>query len=113
VVLEFVSNDRGYAPGTYVTDAAGAQRLRDELAALVEQHATKAETFAVASAQGHFTLAREFENALLILGIIGTDPRFGTSFHRGNTEAMRQVVMEFDAILRTLADVVAGKGPAA
>ena len=113
VVLKFFSNDRGYTCGTYVVDAAGAKALRDELAALLERHSAAAGIFSAESAREHFTLARELDGAPLILGIIGADPRFGTSYHRGDSEALRKVLVEFDAVLQTLTDVMAGKGPAA
>ena len=113
VVLKFYSNDRGYTCGAYNVDVAGAKALRDELAQLLETNASNTQKFKAESSRKHFTLAREIENVPLILGAIGTDPMFGTSYHRGDAEAMKKVLAEFDTVLKTIDDVVAGKGPAA
>ena len=111
IVLKFYSNDRGYTCGAYNVDAAGAKSLRDELTALIDSQAANTQKFHAVSTQKHFSLAREMEGAPLILGAIGTDRVFGTSFHRGDTEAMKKIVAEFDIVLKTIQDVVAGKAP--
>jgi hypothetical protein len=113
VVLKFYSNDRGYTCGAYNVDAAGAKALRDELAQLLDANSGNTQKFKVESSRKHFSLAREQENVPLILGAIGTDPMFGTSYHRGDAEAMKKVLAEFDTVLKTIDDVMAGKGPAA
>ena len=112
VVLKFLSNDRGYTCGSFDVDAAGAKALRDELAALLESHLANPLKFKAESARKHFTLTREFDNVPMILGVIGTDRIFGTSFHRGDADAMKKVLAEFDTVLKTIDDVLAGKGPA-
>ena len=119
VCVKFFSNDRGYTCGAFgrsdnsgtPIDFAGAKALRDELGALIETYAAKTEKFHAVSSLKHFTLTRELEGAPLILGVVGTDPRFGTSFHRGDAEAMKKVLAEFDTALKTITDVIAGKGP--
>lgn len=119
VVVKFFSNDRGYTCGSFgrsdnsgtPIDAAGVKALRDEMAALLEQNSAKTGTFRAQSGQCHFTLAREVEGAPMILGVIGTDPRFGTSYQRGDAEALKKVLTEFDTVLKTIDDVMAGKGP--
>ena len=119
VVIKFFSNDRGYTCGSFgrsdnsgtPMDAAGAKGLREELAALLEQNAAKSGTFRAVSSQKRFTLAREVDGAPLILGVIGSDPRFGSSYHRGDAEALKKVLAEFDTVLKTIDDVMAGKGP--
>src|SRR5258708_17494351 len=96
VVLKFYSNDRGYTCGSFgrsdnsgtPIDAAAAKALRDELAALIETNGVRTEMFKAVSSQKHFSLARAIEGAPLTFGVIGTDPRFGTSYHRGDAEAM-------------------------
>lgn len=113
VALKFYSNDRGYTCAAYDVDAEGAKALRDELAQLLETNASNTARFKAESGRKHFTLARELDNIPLILGCIGTDPRFGSSFHRGDAAAMQKVLAEFDTVLKTIADVMAGKGPAA
>ena len=122
VVVKFFSNDRGYTCGSFgrsdnsgtPIDASGAKALRDELAALLEMPAAaKTEKFHAVSSQKHFTLTRELEGTPMILGVIGTDPRFGSSFHRGDAEAMKKVLAEFDTVLKTISEVIAGKAPAA
>jgi hypothetical protein len=113
VVVKFYSNDRGYTCGSFNVDADGARALRDELAQTLEANAAKPGVFHVASSAKRFTLAREIDGAPLILGVIGTDPTFGSSFHRGDAAALQKVVAEFDVVLKTIADVMAGKGPAA
>jgi len=113
VVLKFYSNDRGYTCGAYNVDAAGAKALRDELASLIENNSSNTLKFKAVPSQKHFSLAREIENVPLILGAIGTDAMFGTSYHRGDAEAMKKVLAEFDTVIKTIDDVMAGKGPAA
>jgi hypothetical protein len=112
VVLKFYSNDRGYTCGSYNVDVTGAKALREELASLLESNMSNTSTFKALSSQKHFSLAREQENVPLILGAIGTDPIFGTSYHRGDAEAMKKVLAEFDTVLKTIDDVMAGKGSA-
>jgi hypothetical protein len=113
VVVKFYSNDRGYTCGSFAVNAAGAQALRDELAQTLEANSARSGVFHTASSAKHFTLAREIDGAPLILGVIGTDATFGSSYHRGDAAALQKVVAEFDQVLKTIADVVAGKGPAA
>jgi hypothetical protein len=113
VVLKFYSNDRGYTCGAYNVDAEGAKALRDELAALLETNAVNMKKFNAVSSRKHFSLTREMDDVPLILGAIGTDPVFGTSYHRGDAEAMKKIMTEFDQVLKTLEDVKSGKGPAA
>ena len=113
VVLKFYSNDRGYTCGAFHVDADGAKALRDELAQVIEVNAANPATFKAVSVQKHFTLTRELAGVPMILGVIGTDPMFGNSFHRGDAAAMQKVLAEFDTVLKTIADVMAGKGPAA
>ena len=64
------------------------------------------------SAQKHFSLVRELDSTPLFLGVHGTDRMFGNSFHRGDAVAMKKVLAEFDTVLKTIDDVVSGKGPA-
>ena len=113
VVIKFLSNDRGYTCGAFSVDFAGAKALRDELAQLLEANAANTAKFKAVSSQKHFTLTRELDNIPLILGVIGTDPMFGNSFHRGDAAAMQKLLAEFDTVLKTVEDVMAGKGPAA
>lgn len=113
IVLKFYSNDRGYTCGAYNVDAAGAKALRDELAALLDANATNMKKFGAVSSQKHFSLTREMDDVPLILGAIGTDPMFGTSYHRGDAEAMKKIMAEFELVLKTIEDVKSGKGPAA
>ncbi|MEI6234615.1 MAG: hypothetical protein WCT04_16290 [Planctomycetota bacterium] len=113
VVVKFLSNDRGYTCGAFHVDADGAKALRDELAQLLEANATGTAKFKAVSGQKHFTLTREMEAVPMILGVIGTDTMFGTSYHRGDAAAMQKLLTEFDTVLKTIADVMAGKGPAA
>jgi hypothetical protein len=113
IVLKFYSNDRGYTCGAYNIDSAGAKALRDELAALLDANATNMKKFGAVSSQKHFSLAREMDDVPLILGAIGTDPMFGTSYHRGDAEAMKKIMAEFELVLKTIEDVKSGKGPAA
>ena len=112
VVLKFYSNDLGYTCGAFNVDVAGAKALRDELAALLEPNSSGTAKFKAFSAQKHFSLARELDNTPMILGVHGTDRMFGTSYHRGDAEAMKKVLAEFDTVLKTIDDVIAGKGPA-
>ena len=112
VVVKFYSNDRGYTCGAYNVDASGAKALRDELSNLIDSNAANPLKFQAQSAQKHFSLTREFDNVPMILGAHGTDRVFGTSYHRGDAEAMKKVLAEFDQVLKTIDDVVAGKGPA-
>lgn len=113
VVVKFYSNDRGYTCGAYNVDASGAKALRDELSSLIENNSSNALKFKAQSNQKHFSLTREMENVPMILGAHGTDARFGTSYHRGDAEAMKKVLAEFDTVLKTIDDVLAGKGPTA
>jgi hypothetical protein len=113
IVLKFYSNDRGYTCGAYHVDSEGAKALRDELAQLLEANAANSAKFKAVSALKHFTLTREMDGIPMILGAIGTDPMFGTSYHRGDAAAMQKVLAEFDTVLKSIADVMAGKGPAA
>jgi hypothetical protein len=113
VALKFFSNDRGYTCAAYDVDADGAKVLRDELAQLLEANVNTMSKFKAVSSARHFTLTRELDNVPLILGCIGTDPRFGSSYHRGDATAMQKVLAEFDTVLKTIADVQAGKGPTA
>ena len=111
VVVKFYSNDRGYTCGSFDVDADGAKALRDELATLLETNAARTGKFKSESARKHFTLTRELETTPMILGVIGTDRMFGSSFHRGDAAALQKVLAEFDTVLKTIADVMAGKGP--
>ena len=111
IVLKFYSNDRGYTCGSFDVNFEVAKALRDELAQLLEAHLTSTAKFKAVSSAKHFTLTRELDNVPLILGAIGTDPIFGSSFHRGDAAAMQKVLAEFDAVLKTITDVMAGKGP--
>lgn len=111
IVLKFYSNDRGYTCGSYNVDAEGTKALRDELAALLDANAGNMKKFKAVSSQKHFSLAREMDDVPLILGAIGTDPIFGTSYHRGDAEAMKKIMTEFDLVLKTIDDAKAGKGP--
>ena len=113
VVLKFYSNDRGYTCGAYNVDFAGAKALRDELASLLENNSSNTMKFKAVSSQKHFSLTREIDNVPMILGAIGTDAMFGTSYHRGDAEAMKKLLTEFDTVIKTIDDVMAGKGPAA
>lgn len=113
VVLKFLSNDRGYTCGAYDVDFEGAKALRDELAQLLETNLDKPATFKVLSSKKHFSLAREIAEAPLILAAIGTNPVFGTSYHRGDAAAMQKLLAEFDTVLKTIGEVVGGKLPAA
>ena len=113
VVIKFLSNDRGYTCGAFSVDSAGVKVLRDELAQLLEANAANTAKFKAVSSQKHFTLTRELDNIPLILGVIGTDPMFGNSFHRGDAAAMQKLLAEFDTVLKTVEDVMAGKGPTA
>ncbi|HLX62473.1 MAG TPA: hypothetical protein VKX17_14440 [Planctomycetota bacterium] len=113
VALKFFSNDRGYTCAAYDVSADDAKGLRDELAQLLEANASNMTKFQAASSTKHFTLTRELDNIPLILGCIGTDPRFGSCYHRGDAAAMQKVLAEFDTVLKTIADVQAGKGPTA
>jgi len=120
VVLKFYSNDRGYTCGSFgysdksgiQIDADGVKRLRDELASFLETQSAKTGVFNAESAQKHFKITREVDGAPMILWVVGTDPRFGTSFHRGDAESFKKVLTEFDTVLKTIDDVKAGKGPA-
>jgi hypothetical protein len=112
VVVKFYSNDRGYTCGAFNVDAAGAKALRDELSSLLESHMNNPLKFAAESARKNFSLTREFDNVPMILGVNGTDRMFGKSFHRGDAEAMKKVLAEFDQALKTIDEVQAGKGPA-
>ncbi len=78
---------------------------------MLEANTANNAKFKAVSSQKHFTLTREMEGIPMILGAIGTDPMFGTSYHRGDTAAMQKVLAEFDTVLKTIADVMAGKGP--
>ena len=117
VVIKFYSNDRGYTCGSFgrsdnsgsSIDVAGAKALRDEFAALVESYTGSIGVFSALSAQKHFKLSREVDGAPLILSVIGTDPRFGTSYHRGDAETFKKVLTEFDVVLKTLDEVKSGK----
>lgn len=119
VVIKFYSNDRGYTCGAFghsdksgsKIDAAGAKALRDELGALLEGNVNSIGVFHVESSQKHFSLAREVEGAPMILAVVGTDPRFGTSFHRGDAESFKKVLTEFDTVLKTIDEVKSGKAP--
>ena len=113
VVIKFYSNDRGYTAAAFHVDAAGAKALRDELYVLIEEHSDNNGVFKFVSEQRHYTLTREMLKVPLILGVIGTDPMFGNCFHRGDLAAMRKIIAEFDTVLKTIADVIAGKGPTA
>ena len=112
VSLQFFSNDRGYTAAHYVANFEEARRMREELAALLERGAARSGVFAEHSAQGHFRLARELDGAPLVLFFQGTDPIRGRSFHRGDAETLRKVLAEFDQVLGTIGEVIAGKGPA-
>ncbi|HYG77428.1 MAG TPA: hypothetical protein VEK08_20645 [Planctomycetota bacterium] len=120
VVLKFYSNDRGYTCGSFgfsdksgkQIDAEGAKALRDEFANLIETNAAKTGVFSTDSSQKHFRLSREVDGAPMILAVIGTDPRFGTSYHRGDAESFKKVLAEFDTVLKTIEDVKARKLPA-
>jgi hypothetical protein len=120
VVLKFYSNDRGYTCGSFgysdksgtKIDAAGTKALRDELSALLDGNLNSIGVFEVSSSQKHFSLAREVEGAPMILAVKGTDPRFGTSFHRGDAESLKKVLAEFDTVLKTIDDVKSGKASA-
>lgn len=117
VVLKFYSNDRGYTCGSFgrsdksgdTIDSAGVKLLRDEIAALLESSSEKTGVFTAMSSQNHFKLGREVEGAPMILAVIGTDPRFGTSYHRGDAESLKKVLAEFDIVLKTLGEVQSGK----
>jgi hypothetical protein len=122
VVIKFYSNDRGYTCGAFgrtkdkknldsgtPMNADGAKALRNELAELLEKHTTSVGVFKATSSQKHFTLTREVEGAPLILGVIGTDPRYGSSYHRGDAEAFKKVLTELDQVLKTIDEVKAGK----
>jgi hypothetical protein len=111
IVIKFYSNDRGYTCGAYNVDAQGAKALRDELAALLESNSTNPLKFSATSSNKHFTLTREIENVPMILGCKGTDRMFGTSYHRGQADDLKKVLAEFDVVLKTIDDVIAGKGP--
>jgi hypothetical protein len=120
VVIKFYSNDRGYTCGSFghsdksgtPMDAAGAKELRAELASLIESNASNTMKFQVFSPTKRFSLTREFDNTPLILGVHGTDPRFGTSYHRGSADDLKKILAEFDTVLKTIDDVAAGKAPA-
>ena len=113
VVLRFFTNDRGYSCAVFgrseesgvALDATGAKALRDELAALLEAHAGATGQFQAVSGQKRFTLAREMDGGTLILGVVGADPRFGTSYHRGDAAEMNKVLAEFDLVLKTISDL--------
>jgi len=113
VVLKFYSNDRGYTCGSFNVDLEGAKALRDELADVLEKNLTREGTFHADSSKKNFLLAREIAGAPLILTVHGTDRMFGNSHHRGDAAALQKVLTEFDTVLKTIADVMAGKGPAA
>jgi hypothetical protein len=113
IALKFYSNDRGYTCGAYDLDFGGAKALRDELAQLLEANCEKPGTFKVFSSKKHFSLAREIAEAPLILAAIGTNPVFGTSYHRGDAAAMQKVLAEFDTVLKSIGEVVGGKLPTA
>jgi hypothetical protein len=126
VIIKFYSNDRGYTAGAFgrtkgtphqISDpdsgsqlnAEGAKTLRNELAELLEKHTTSVGVFKAVSSQKHFTLAREVDGAPMILGVIGTDPRYGSSFHRGDVETFKKVLAELDQVLKTIDEVKSGK----
>lgn len=121
VVLKFYSNDRGYTCGTFgrsdksgvVIDVAGARAIREELQGLIDKNGTTTGKFQAFSSHRHFSLAREVDGAPMILAVLGTDPRFGTSYHRGDAEAFKKILTEFDTVLKTIDEVVSGKAPAA
>ncbi|HEY3324532.1 MAG TPA: hypothetical protein VGP72_29035 [Planctomycetota bacterium] len=117
VVLKFLSNDRGYSCGSFGThagggvplDIAGAKALREELSALLDSSSGKTGVFSVPSNQKHFKFSRELDGGPLILAVIGTDPRFGTSYHRGNAETFKTLLAEFDAALKAIDDAATAK----
>jgi hypothetical protein len=115
VVVRFVTNDRGYACAAFggtkdaPLDAAGAKTLRDELSELLDQKAATTGKFRALSSQKHFALLRERDEGPLILEITGTDPRFGPAYHRGDAAEMRKIVVEFDAVLKAIADAASIK----
>ncbi|MCW8129687.1 MAG: hypothetical protein KIS92_04805 [Planctomycetota bacterium] len=113
VSLQFYSNDRGYTAANYVTSSDGAKALRKELQDLFDANAAKTGVFSAESTGRAFKLAREFEGAPMILFCNGTDKLRGRCFHRGDAEALKKIGAEFDQVLKTIDDVMAGKGPGA
>ena len=113
VKVQFFSNDRGYTAAAYNTDQAGAKALCEELKGLLESHSQNAGKFEADSAQRNFKLVREFESSPLILFCNGSDSMQGRCFHRGMPEAMKKLLSEFETVLKTVEDVVAGRGPKA
>jgi hypothetical protein len=117
VVIKFFSNDRGYTAASFgfsdksgvPMDLEGAKSLRNELAALFDANLTRAGVFTTESSGKHFRLGREVEGAPIFLSVQGTDPRFGSSHHRGDPEALKKVLAEFDTVLKTLEEVKSGK----
>jgi len=111
VSIQFFSNDRGYTAATYITDADGAKVMRKELQDLLDANVAKPGVFSADSAQRRYRLAREIDGAPMILFFSGTDKLRGRSFHRGDAEAMKKLCAEYDQVLKTIDDVMAGKGP--
>lgn len=109
VKVQFFSNDRGYVAAAFHTDREGAKALKRELETLVNDHALRAGTFSVDSANRNFKLAREIDGARLILTCNGNDAMQGRSFHRGDEAGLKKVVEEFDKVLATIEDALAGK----
>jgi len=117
VVIKFFSNDRGYTAASFgysdksgtMMDLEGARALRAELSALFDANLTRTGVFKAESSGKHFELGREVDGAPIFLSVHGTDPRFGSSFHRGDPEALKKVLAEFDTVLKTLEDVKSGK----
>jgi len=108
VSLKIFSNDRGYSCAAFELSPTDAKALRDELETLLTAQAEKAGVFEAESSQKRFGLSRETDGGALILAVRGTDARFGTSYHRGNLDALKAVVTEFDQVLKTLQETVAG-----
>jgi hypothetical protein len=113
VSLQFFSNDRGYTAANYVTNAEGAKALRKELQDLFDANTAKTGVYSSDSAQKNFRLSRELDGAPLILFCNGNDKLRGRCFHRGDAETMKKISAEFDLVIKTLDDVMAGKGPGA
>jgi len=109
--VQFFSNDRGYTAANYVTDAVGTKALRQELQDLLDTQGANEKKFEAWSRNKSYKLTREFDGTPLILFFYGTDKLRGRSFHRGTLDAMKKILTEFDLVLKTIDDSVAGKGP--
>lgn len=120
VVVKFYSNDRGYTAASFghsdksgtLMDYDATKALRDELSALFDANLSRTGVFSADSSAKHYKLSREVDGAPIILAVNGTDPRFGSCFHRGDAEALKKILAEFDTVLKTLDDVKSGKSAA-